>query len=182
MSAVDVSGVLVQEYKEHDEEGEVVQGLEMMNFIKSDSNGGKMGILEACTFCRAYGGYVVRCNYNCPSSLSPSSSSAHSQSSCSAAFHPLCAWFQGVRVETTITDPSFQGKDTGGKYPSCLSFCFLCKDHCPGDVRGSTRDAQKTLRMRYKINEDDLDQIPGRNRIKRKKKRPPPPAREVIQI
>jgi hypothetical protein len=29
---------------------------------------------------------------------------------------------------------------------------------------GSARDAQKTLRMRYKINEDDLDQIPGRNR------------------
>jgi hypothetical protein len=41
-----------------------------------------------------------------------------------------------------------------------------------------TSEDQKALRRKYKINEDDLDQIPGKNR-KRKKRRPAPGARET---
>lgn len=40
-------------------------------------------------------------------------------------------------------------------------------------LTGVTSEDQKILRRKYKINEDDLDQIPGKNR-KRKKKRPAP--------
>lgn len=108
---MDVSGVIVQEYREHNDES--VGGMEMISV--SGNNGiCEGGVTEACMFCNAYGGYVVRCSYNHSSSSSssgepPSSSSpSSSQSSCNATFHPLCAWFQGGHIETMITDPTFQ--------------------------------------------------------------------------
>lgn len=56
----------------------------------------------------------------------------------------------------------------------CLQFLTLTLTDCP---LGVTSEDQKILRRKYKINEDDLDQIPGKNR-KRKKKRPAPGVRE----
>ena len=50
---------------------------------------------------------------------------------CSVRFHPLCAWFKGLYLATAVTDPTFQARDSGGKYPSGLSFSFYCGDHCP---------------------------------------------------
>lgn len=69
---------------------------------------------------------------------------------------------------------SIKGQQRGGLYPSGLSFNFLCEDHCPIEARGVARTDQMNLRKKYQINEGDLDQIPGRNKTKRKKKRPAP--------
>ena len=81
---------------------------------------------------------------------------------CSAVFHPLCAWFQGVYVDTIVTDPTFQGVDRIGRYPSGLQSRFLCEEHGPkGTAAVSSREEQMTLRRKYKINEDDLDCVPG---------------------
>ena len=74
---------------------------------------------ERCMFCDAYGGFVVRCS-GCNTdtdthtdssgvdlgSAVPSSSSKRGR--CACVFHPLCAWFQGVHIQTRITDPTFQ--------------------------------------------------------------------------
>ena len=97
---------------------------------------------------------------------------------CSAVFHPLCAWFNGMHVRTQVTDPTFQGQNRGGLYPSGISFEFLCDVHCPLSLRGTDIEGQMNLRLKYKIKEEDLDQIPGKNR-KRKKKRVGPGVREV---
>ena len=71
---------------------------------------------QSCMFCHAFGGYVVRCP-GCKDTTSSSTSSTTSKG-CSAVFHPLCAWFQGLHVRTVITDPTFQ--------VPYLHFLFFC--------------------------------------------------------
>lgn len=63
-------------------------------------------IAEVCMYCGAYGGHLKRCG-GCDSS-DPSTGDG-GPTRCSTVFHPLCAWFQGVFLETSITDPTFQG-------------------------------------------------------------------------
>ena len=138
---------------------------------------------DACIYCGAHGGYVVRCGGSCAQSDPTgrddiSGMEEDKKGDCSAVFHPLCAWFQGVYLQTRITDPTFQGHNRGGIYPSGLSYLFLCDDHCPEASKGVVREQQIALRRKYQINVDDLDQIPGKSRSKRKKKRPVPVPRE----
>jgi hypothetical protein len=203
MSPVDVDNVVVQEYQENDrslsrgkdrrygitsttsendlvilnvdggkdERTGLTLGLhEDLNKDEMFNNRKDESIKEACMYCGAYGGYVKRCGGTC----SQDESSSIEEKSCSAVFHPLCAWFQGLYLETAITDPTFQGQQRGGLYPSGLAFTFLCEEHCPVEARGAVRIEQMALRKKYQIKELDLDQIPGRNRTKRKKKRPTP--------
>ena len=77
---------------------------------------------ERCMFCDAYGGFVVRCSgcdthtdtdigVDSGSVPSSSSSSSSRKGMCACVFHPLCAWFQGVHIQTGITDPTFQVHD-----------------------------------------------------------------------
>ena len=86
-------------------------------------------ISEACMYCGAYGGYVVRCGGHSNQDGGPGSEfavtvdvkseeteggsgsgsgSKMKKEKCSSVFHPLCAWFEGVYVRTNITDPTFQ--------------------------------------------------------------------------
>ena len=118
-------------------------------------------ILKACMYCGAFGGYVVRCRGSHKSHYSSNTNNIYSEGEgegtgegidegrnnndeknkergelCDAVFHPLCAWFQGVYVRTSITDPTFQGKDRKGMYPSGLSYEFYCNEHCPEESKG----------------------------------------------
>ena len=138
---------------------------------------------DACMYCGAHGGYVVRCGGSCADSDplgrdSIGGMEEEKKGECGAVFHPLCAWFQGVYLQTKITDPTFQGHNREGLYPSGLTYLFLCHKHCPEASRGAVREQQIALRRKYQINVDDLDQIPGKSRSKRKKKRAVPVPRE----
>jgi hypothetical protein len=119
-------------------------------------------ITDPCMFCKLRGGLVQQC---C------------AESGCRKVFHPICAWFEGLYMSSVIEDPTFQGQTRSGLYPSGLSYCFLCDTHSAGDTARpadkevSIREEQRTLRCKYRINEDDLEQIPGQNRRKRKKPR-----------
>jgi hypothetical protein len=86
---------------------------------------------------------------------------------CSRFYNPLLCF-------NFLSKHHHKGQQRGGLYPSGLAFTFLCEDHCPVEARGGVRIEQMALRKKYQINEGDLDQIPGRNRTKRKKKRPTP--------
>ena len=165
-------------------------------------------ITEPCCYCNLKGGLVVRCEHN--------SNSKSSSAVCSKVFHPLCAWFEGQYLRADITDPTFQGLDRDGLFPSGLKFNFLCQIHsmdlaaptpaaggdggAAGAAAGATAvvalaaagtggssasavelrlrpresfqhalEEQAKLRCKYRLNEDDLEQIPGQNRRRRKK-------------
>lgn len=113
----------------------------------------------ACSYCNVLGGHVVQC---CPPSEDGSLT-------CSTVFHPICAWFDGGRMSTHITDPTFQGSERNGIYPSGITYCFLCDTHAETDRPYQVKADQKVLRLKYRINEDDLEQIPEKNKRKRKK-------------
>jgi PHD-finger/PHD-zinc-finger like domain len=123
MSPVDVSGVCFQSYREardtFEDDRRRGRSQEVLSNGSSSSshsqnrrlieriqgnNSGDDSISECCMFCGAYGGYVVRC----AGRSSSCSSRSPSRSPCKAVFHPLCAWFQGLSVSTTVTDPTFQ--------------------------------------------------------------------------
>lgn len=181
MTQVNVSSVMVQECRDLEPENEfdskdpdLVESLRVANddlpVVPAE---------DACMYCGAHGGYVVRCGGSCahsdPAGVGISGIVKEEETGgCDAVFHPLCAWFQGIYLQTKITDPTFQGHNRGGLYPSGLSYLFLCDKHCPESSKGEVREQQIILRRKYQINVDDLDQIPGRSRSKRKKKRPVP--------
>ena len=181
MTQVDVSGVKVQECRELEPENEVNSKdpdlVDSIRVAKDDLP--VVPAEDACMYCGAHGGYVVRCGGSCahsdPIGVDNSGMVIEEKTGqCDAVFHPLCAWFQGIYLQTKITDPTFQGHNRGGLYPSGLSYLFLCDNHCPESSKGVVRERQILLRRKYQINVDDLDQIPGKIRSKRKKKRPVP--------
>lgn len=103
--------------------------------------------------------------------------------SCNKYFHPLCAWFEGYRIDTSIIDPSLQGKDRFGFFPSGLDFKFYCNAHNPdssldnkppknydGRTYDQVRADQKTLRRKYKLKDEDLEGIPGKSNKKKRSK------------
>jgi len=146
---------------------------------------------DACMFCNLHGGRVQQCCY--PTNITTSTTTTTTK--CSKVFHPLCAWFEGLYMSSTIDDPTFQGASRGNTYPSGLTFCFLCDTHSvtvatstdatatatanttttntaalrPYDKYSAIKVEQTKLRQKYRINVDDLEQIPGQGR-KRKKK------------
>ena len=112
-------------------------------------------IKEACTFCGLLGGLVRRCG---------------ADAKCPIVFHPLCAWFHGLHVESVVSDSAFLGRERGGLYPSGVSYTFCCDAHCPPEFQGQVREDQISLRTKYRIPESDLEAVPGQNKRKRLKK------------
>ena len=110
-------------------------------------------ITDSCVFCNVRGGLVLRCSH---------------EWECKTVFHPLCAWFHGLYVESTITDPAFLGSTRDGVYPSGLDVRFFCNTHCP-ESNISRRSEQLNFRTKYRIKIEDLDQIPKRKRSKKSK-------------
>ena len=117
---------------------------------------------KPCLYCGIFGGYMETCCH-------VNDSSEHT---CGEVFHPICAWFEGAFVAAEIIDPTFQGVDKGGSYPSGLRFSFRCEKHS-SEARGSAtiKDEQHALRSKYRLVEDDLEQIPGSNKRRRHKKK-----------
>jgi hypothetical protein len=134
------------------------------------------GITEACSICRAKGGYVVRCcgstgsngvNADCKDGA------GNGSAACSAVFHPLCAWFAGLLLQVTSTDESFQANNHGTVYPAGLKYTFYCPRHYPSESVGEVRNQQAHLRQKYRIHEGDLEHIPGKGYRRKKKKNKP---------
>jgi hypothetical protein len=71
-------------------------------------------ITDACMFCKLRGGLVQQC---C------------AEGGCNKVFHPICAWFEGLYMDSAIHDPTFQGLQRSGMYPSGLTFRFFCDVH-----------------------------------------------------
>jgi hypothetical protein len=144
-------------------------------------------IQQPCVYCKLTGGYLSSCP--CADAVDgPSSSSSSLLKSCSKVFHPLCAWFEGAYMKATITDESYQGLQRDGllQYPSGIHFDFHCLEHSSSSSSGASdssssqrcsgrfaqiTDEQRALRSKYRINEDDLDQIPGGGSNKRRRKK-----------
>lgn len=125
---------------------------------------------QPCKICNSFGGYVVKCS-GCDLDIQ-----------CGTVFHPLCAWFEGCYIVTSITDPTFTGKDREQLYPSGLDFKFYCHKHSlPSQSNNrltqaayqtiyESRRGQMDLRRKYMMKEEDWACIPGNNRRKHVKK------------
>ena len=118
-----------------------------------------------CTYCGTSMGVLVNC---CGGGTS---------STCDFTFHPLCAWFEGLYVDTKVLDPTYcRFLDDRGRndipYPSSgLSFSFFCLNHTPAEYAGAVRREQALLRSKYRAKVEDWDSIPGRGNRKKKKKK-----------
>lgn len=127
-----------------------------------EANNGEVS--ESCCYCNYTGGFLRKCCYE-----------EGNDGICSASFHPLCAWFHGDYMCSTITDPSFQGAERQGSYPSGIDFKFYCEQHSVlYRPNLNAVEEQKQLRNKYRINESDLNHIPGKDRkhkSKNKKKK-----------
>jgi hypothetical protein len=125
---------------------------------------------QACKICNSFGGFVVKC------------SGCDLDKPCTEVFHPLCAWFEGCYIVTSITDPSFQGNDRKQLYPSGLDSKFYCHKHSntsPSSSRMTqaayqsildSRRGQMNLRRKYMMKDEDLACVPGSDRRKHVKK------------
>lgn len=124
---------------------------------------------QKCMFCGDTKGYVISCGYGVHEG------DHIEKDSCMHFFHPLCAWFSGVYVTSSLTDSTYLGIERSGLFPSCVKFQFLCDTHIPiaEQVMNSHvgRDLQTMIRNKYRINVDDLNSIPGMKQIKRKKQK-----------
>ena len=62
--------------------------------------------------------------------------------------------------------------ESDGVYPSGLKISFFCEAHCPPESASPQhREFQAQLRSKYRIDETDLEYIPGKNRNRRRKKK-----------
>lgn len=79
-----------------------------------------------CNVCHLNHGACIRCSYILDDG-----------SQCSAAFHPLCAWFSGLSMNVDITGTLWQVQT-------------FCREHCvDSDSRDFTRQAQIRLQYRH---------------------------------
>lgn len=116
--------------------------LELSPGAEESSSGPLSGVLpevtqnmkvDTCCLCKTSGGYLTSC---CGNNVE--------DTSCTEVFHPICAWFEGYYISTTVTDMSFTGASRSGLYPSGCVSCFYCNAHCP--VKSlDTPDAGKTV-------------------------------------
>ena len=112
-------------------------------------------ITDVCRVCRIAGGLVIRCSGDV---------------ACPVVFHPICGWFEGLYVKVHLNDPTFQGLDRGGLFPSGLVYTFCCLSHTPPEFSDyKLRKHQQILRRKFRLDERDLDIVPGQ--LRRKKKR-----------
>jgi hypothetical protein len=131
---------------------------------------------SSCVYCNQVGGYLVNCSFHEKDDEMDTNDDDdwNSSTSCKRSFHPLCGWFSGCYMKSTITDDSFEGKERNGKYPSGIRYCFLCNNHSEhkrmNNLTNTTIQYQKTLRNKYRMNENDLEAIPGKNNRKKRKK------------
>jgi hypothetical protein len=127
---------------------------------------------SSCIYCNQAGGYLVNCTFHEKTDETNTDNDWNSGSfpSCKRSFHPLCGWFSGCYMKASITDDSFEGKERNGKYPSGINYCFLCNNHSENERINTTVQYQRTLRNKYRMNENDLEQIPGKNNRKKRKK------------
>ena len=176
MSPIDLTAVPVQVPDEDMSYSSTARSARQIEFAKTYTIS---DIEQVCGFCKVRGGRVVRC---CAES--------DDEDECSAVFHPLCAWFQGLYVTTVLTDPSYRGVTRDGQFPSGIEYALYCNSHCNTVIAskpafGSSTSApppltatlvadprgeQRALRQKYKINELDLEHIPGKGHRRRKKK------------
>jgi hypothetical protein len=152
MGPIDVSEVFLQRFQLNKERRRCEQVTEDVDV------GGP--ITDICRICNIMGGFVMHC----------SGGDGFEDPVCDYVFHPICAWFEGLYIVTKVTDPTYQGIHRGGIFPSGLSYSFKCLTHTHPDLAiASIRQQQQTLRRRYKLDERDLDYVPGQRRSKKKK-------------
>ena len=114
-------------------------------------------LFEQCGICGVRGGFLEACNSN--------------DEICTLRFHPLCAWYEGFYVKTTVTDPTFQGLDRDGLFPSGLQYCFKCFRHTPAEFAAAAlRKHHQAHRRKFRLDERDLDFIPGQRKSKKKRR------------
>lgn len=112
---------------------------------------------QTCVICGVRGGLLTACY------------SVDEQ--CDMLFHPLCAWFEGYFISSTIIDPTFQGIDRDGIYPSGLSYSFCCFRHTPHDFAAAPlRKSQQMYRRKFRLDERDLICVPGQRKSKKKQR------------
>ena len=179
MSPIDLTAVPVQVPDEDISYSSTARSARQIEFAKTYTIS---DIEQVCSFCKVRGGRVIRC---CAES--------DDEDECSAVFHPLCAWFQGLYITTVLTDPSYRGVTRDGQFPSGIEYAFYCDSHyntvittkpvldsstssssVPVSLTAALvtdpRGEQRALRQKYKINEHDLEHIPGKGHRRRKKK------------
>lgn len=124
--------------------------------------------LETCNYCKMSGGYIVSC-IDCADQSILSNGDSIEQYNCSIKFHPLCSWYFGNYTQAQLTDPTYQGNERQGLYPSGFDYCFLCDTHSTNKRSNSNfSEEQRNLRLKYKIKDEDLSAFPGK--IKKRKK------------
>jgi hypothetical protein len=124
----------------------------------------------SCAFCNQPGGYLATCSFSGPDKFSLNEGDLFC---CQRKFHPLCAWFSGCLIKASILDGSFEGLEREGAYPSGISFCYRCEKHSDSERHNTNLQYQRQLRNKYRMNEIDLEQVPGRNKKKRRKANKP---------
>ena len=72
---------------------------------------------KVCFVCKLGYGYLRTC------------CGGDGKDECEKVFHPLCAWFAGCHVESSVLDPTFQGNMRKGVYPSGIRVDFCCDVH-----------------------------------------------------
>lgn len=168
MGPVDVSGVDAQPFRHRDPRrvrGEMVGVTEVSESLALAAPIDPIyyipaaPVCDVCKICLVQGGFLVRCR----------GAGDEAAVQCDRVFHPICAWFEGLFLEASITDPSFQGSGRDGLFPSGLEYCFACVPHTPPSSL-TVRRQQLLFRLKFKLDERDLDYVPGQH--KRKKKRP----------
>lgn len=95
---------------------------------------------DTCSICKHRGGYLTRC---CGSDGGSDSGTA-----CPVVFHPLCAWFEGCYVTTTVTDRTFEGRERQGQYPSGCVTEFYCNTHAAQPVETSISSSSSAITVK----------------------------------
>jgi hypothetical protein len=145
-----------------------------------------IGDSRVCLICNQKLGYITHCSHD-------SANTSSSFCPCHRSFHPICAWFAGYYVETSVTDPTHLATHRDGQYPDGIHFKFYCLPHTPpppapapplNGGEGLTHPhqhqpssalarqiEQQSIRQKYRIDESDLSTIPGKIVKKRRNRK-----------
>ncbi|RLN78108.1 hypothetical protein BBJ28_00010516 [Nothophytophthora sp. Chile5] len=84
-----------------------------------------------CMHCRVACGRTIQCCH----------------SGCTASFHPLCGWFDGLPMTTSLGDRGYMYAGGGAG----LNFQMFCASHLPDHYPASERLSQRRRRSRFRI-------------------------------